>query len=165
QPGGNRRGPLRQLDARAAHLVAADLLARRPWTRADLARRLVRRGAPGEVAATVVADLTARGYLDDAAYARQWVESRSVRGYGAARLRAGRRRRGVVAALAAAASGGLPRDSPLDRPFTPARRRLPVIARGRPERVAARLSEYLLRRGYAPGVVVRVVRELTRVAA
>jgi len=39
-----------------------------------------------------------------------------------------------------------------------------VIARGRPERVAKRLSDYLLRRGYAPGVVVHVVRQLTRIA-
>ena len=165
EPGGSRRRPLRQLDARAAHLVAANLLARRPWTRADLARRLIRRGAPGEVADAVVAELTARGYLDDAAYARQWVESRSARGYGAARLRAELRSRGVNAALVDAAIGGLTPDTVLDRAFALARRRWPVIARGRPERVAARLSEYLLRRGYAPGVVVRVVRELTRVAA
>jgi len=154
---------LRQLDARTAHLVAADLLTRRPWTRAELARRLIRRGASGEVADTVVADLTARGYLDDAAYARQWVESRSARGYGAARLRAELRVRGVDAAMVDAALGGLTPHATLDRALALARRRLSVIARGRPERVAPRLSEYLLRRGYAQSVVVRVVRELTRV--
>src|SRR5206468_2079787 len=51
EPGESRRGSLRQLDERAARLVAADLLTRRPWTRADLARRLVRRrgGAPARV--------------------------------------------------------------------------------------------------------------------
>jgi regulatory protein len=165
EPGGSRRGPFRQLDERAARLVAADLLARRPWTRADLTRRLVRRGAPGNVAAAVVTDLTTRGYLDDAAYARQWVETRSVRGYGAARLRAELRARGVDAAVVHAAIGGLAPDAALARAVALARRRLPVIARGRPERVAVRLSEYLLRRGYAAGVVVRVVRELTRASA
>ncbi len=145
-------------------MVAADLLTRRPWTRADLARRLVRRGAPAEVADAVVADLTARGYLDDAAFARQWVESRSARGYGAARLRAELRARGVDSAVIDAAVGALAPDATLTRALALARRRLPVIARGRPERVAKRLRDYLLRRGYAPGVVVHVVRQLTRIA-
>src|SRR5262249_59760729 len=86
--------------------AAADLLARRRWPRADLARRLIRRGAPREVADAVIADLMARGYLDDAAFARQWVESRSARGYGAARLRAELRARGVDAASIDAAPGG-----------------------------------------------------------
>ena len=40
------------------------------------------------VAAEVVADLVGRGYVDDAAFARHWVETRAARGYGAARLRA-----------------------------------------------------------------------------
>jgi len=153
------------LDARAARLAAADLLSRRPWTRADLARRLIRRGAPPEVAEAVIADLMGRGYLDDAAFARQWVESRSARGYGAARLRAELRARGVDAAVIDAALGALMPDATLERARAMARRRLAVIAGARPERVAARLSEYLLRRGYAPGVVGRVVRELTRVPA
>ncbi|OLB99078.1 MAG: hypothetical protein AUH30_06100 [Candidatus Rokubacteria bacterium 13_1_40CM_68_15] len=144
-------------------MAAADLLSRRSWTRADLARRLVRRGAPPEVANAVVDDLTTRGYLDDAAFARQWVDTRSARGYGAARLRAELRARGVDAASVDVAVATLAPDATLARALALARRRLPVIARGRSERVAARLSEYLLRRGYATGVVVRVVRQLTRV--
>ena len=145
-------------------LAAADLLSRRPWTRADLARRLVRRGAPSEVALAVVADLTDRGYLNDAAFAHQWVESRSARGYGAARLRAELRARGVDPTVIDESVAALSPETSLDRARALARRRLPVITRARPERAAARLSEYLMRRGYAPGIVARVVRELTRVA-
>lgn len=111
----------------------------------------------------MVDDLTTRGYLDDAAFARQWVDTRSARGYGAARLRAELRARGVDAASVDVAVATLAPDATLARALALARRRLPVIARGRSERVAARLSEYLLRRGYATGVVVRVVRQLTRV--
>ena len=55
--------------ARRARAVALDLLARKPWTRRDLARRLRRRGAPADVAEAVVADLEARGYVDDRAFA------------------------------------------------------------------------------------------------
>ena len=92
------------------------------------------------------------------------MESRSARGYGAARLRAELRARGVDSAVIDAAVGALAPDATLTRALALARRRLPVIARGRPERVAKRLSDYLLRRGYAPGVVVHVVRQLTRIA-
>ena len=109
-------------------------------------------------------DLTDRGYLNDAAFAHQWVESRSARGYGAARLRAELRARGVDPTVIDETVAALSPETSLDRARALARRRLPVITRARPERAAARLSEYLMRRGYAPGIVARVVRELTRVA-
>src|SRR5688500_12706348 len=87
------------LDAKAARLVAGDLLSRRAWTQAELTRRLIRRGAPAEVAAEVVADLAARRYVDDAAFARHFVETRAARGYGAARLAADLHARGVPSSL------------------------------------------------------------------
>ena len=124
----------------------------------------MRRGATPDVADAVVDDLTGRGYLDDAGFARQWVETRSARGYGVARLRAELRARGVDPALIDAAVASVEPATALERAREVARHRLPAIARSRPERAAARLSDYLLRRGYAPGVVARVVRELTRSA-
>jgi regulatory protein len=112
----------------------------------------------------VVRDLAARGYLDDAAYARHWVATRASRGYGPARLRAELRARGVVPRLIDDALGAVGPEEPLARAREAARRRLPALRRGRPERVAPRLRDYLLRRGYATGVVARVVRESTGVA-
>jgi regulatory protein len=126
---------------------------------------LRRRGAPAEVAAEVVNDLVARGYVDDAAFARQWVAARAARGYGAARLRMELRARGIAAPLISAALDGLGGDDALARARETARRRLPALRRGRPDRVAPRLRDYLLRRGFSTGVVVRVVRETTGVAA
>jgi len=120
----------------------------------------VRRGAPREVAVDVVADLAGRGYVDDAAFARHWVETRAARGVGPARLRAELRARGVGPALVDAALAALAPDEALERARAAARRRLPALRRGRPERVAARLCDHLRRRGYAASVVVRVVREL-----
>jgi regulatory protein len=139
--------------------VAGDLLSRRAWTRAELRGRLRRRGAPPDVAAEVVADLESRGYLDDAAFARQWVETRSRRGYGPARLRAELRARGVPAALIDAALHADTTANDLDRARALARARLGALRRTRPERAAARLHDYLRRRGYAAAVVARVVRE------
>jgi regulatory protein len=156
-----RRGPTeRVLDVRAARLVAGDLLARHAWTRADLAARLRRRGAASDVATAVIADLTRRGYLDDAAFAARWVETRAARGYGAARLRAELRARGVAPPLIDAALDGLLRDDTLEAARALARRRLPTLRRGAPARVGPRLYAYLRRRGYPSGLVARVVREV-----
>ncbi|MEK7387891.1 MAG: regulatory protein RecX [candidate division NC10 bacterium] len=119
----------------------------------------MRRGAPRAVAAEVVADLVGRGYVDDAAFARHWVQTRAARGYGAARLRAELRARGVPAPLIDAALAALEGDDQLEQARAVARRRLPALRRGKPERVAARLRDHLLRRGFAAGVVARVVRE------
>jgi regulatory protein len=140
--------------------VAGDLLSRRAWTRAELTARLRRRGAAPEVATEVVADLAARGYLDDAAYARHWVTTRAPRGYGAGRLRAELRARGVAVPIIDAALATLETDDVLPRARELARRRLPALRRARPDRIAARLRDYLLRRGYAATLVARVVREL-----
>jgi len=145
--------------------VAGDLISRRAWTRADLAARLRRRGAPADVATEVVDDLVARGYVDDAAFARHWVTARAARGYGAGRLRLELRARGIAAPVIAAALGALGGDDALARARDAARRRLPALRRGRPDRLASRLRDYLLRRGFSTSVVVRVVRESTGVAA
>ena len=110
-------------------------------------------------------DLVARGYLDDAGYARHWVTTRAPRGYGAARLRSELRARGVATSVIDAALGGLDADTSLGRARELARRRLPALRRGRPERLTSRLRDYLLRRGFGSSIVMRVVRECTGVAA
>jgi regulatory protein len=112
-----------------------------------------------------VDDLVTRGHVDDAAFARHWITARGARGYGAARLRMELRARGIAAPVIAAALTTLGGDDALARAREAARRRLPALRRGRPDRVASRLRDYLLRRGFATGVVVRVVRETTGVAA
>jgi regulatory protein len=155
----------RALDAKAARLAAGDLLSRRAWTMAELTRRLVRRGAPHDVAAAVVEEMAGRGYVDDAAFARHFVETRAARGYGAARLAADLRARGVAPALISAALADVDRDAQIERARALARRRLATLTaaprRRDADRTAARLRDYLLRRGFATAVVVRVVRELT----
>jgi regulatory protein len=112
----------------------------------------------------VVEDLVGRGYVDDAAFARQWVATRAARGYGAARLRAELRARGVGAALVDAALSALDRGGQLDEARRLARRRLPALARIASDKAAARLRDHLLRRGFSTGVVVQVVRESLRMA-
>ena len=107
-------------------------------------------------------DLVGRGYVDDAAFARHWVATRAPRGYGAARLRAELRARGIATALIDAALGALDRGGQLDEARRLARRRLPALARAAPAKAAARLRDHLLRRGFPGGVVAQVVRETLR---
>lgn len=107
-----------------------------------------------------MADLAGRGHLDDAAFARHWVETRSARGYGTARLRRELRARGVAAGLIDAAIAELGTAGVLAQARAVAERRLPALRRLPPERAAPRLRDHLLRRGYSAAVALRVVREL-----
>jgi regulatory protein len=140
--------------------VAGDLLSRRGWTEAELTARLRRRGAEPDIAAAVVADLVARGHVDDAAYARHWVTTRAPRGYGAARLRAELRARGVATPLIEVAVAPLGRGDQLEQARRVAGRRLSALARVAPDKAGARLRDYLLRRGFPGTVVAQVVREV-----
>jgi regulatory protein len=155
-------GELPKLDVKAARRAAFDLLARKAWSRRELIRRLERRGAPADVAADVVADLGARGYLDDESFARWWAQARGQgRRVGSVRLRQELLAKGIPKDLAAAAvAAAFEEGSELDRALDAGRRRLTALARARRGRVPARLADYLLRRGYPPSLAARVVKTL-----
>jgi regulatory protein len=152
------------LDARRARTVALDLLARKPWTRRDLTGRLRRRGAPPEVAEAVVAELEARGHVDDRAFAAAWAESRARgRSFGRQRLREELRARGVARPLVEAAIDQAFEDTnELARAQVAAARRLAILRRRAPDQAARRLHDYLRRRGYPGDVVRQVLRALCR---
>ena len=89
------------------------------------------------------------------------MDTRAARGYGRARLRAELRQRGVATPLIDAALRAVADESELERARAVARRRLPALTRAGRERAAARLRDYLLRRGFGASVVARTVRETT----
>ena len=79
-----------------ARQVCLRLLAIAPRTRAQLAQALRRHGTPAEAAETVLARFTDVGLIDDAAFARAWVESRHYsRGLSRRSLSAELRRQGI----------------------------------------------------------------------
>ena len=151
------------LDAKGAKLAALDLLARRAWSTRELIRRLGRRGAPPDIARAVVAELESRGYLDDDAFARWWAQARAEgRQVGSLRLRRELGVKGIPRELAAAAiEAAFDETSEQDRALEAARRRMPALQRAAPGRVPVKLAAYLLRRGYPPPLVRRVVKRLT----
>jgi regulatory protein len=68
---------LRQADVRQqAYEAALRLLAYRPRSEREIGQRLARRGLPARVIRETVERLRGQGLLDDAAFARFWVESR-----------------------------------------------------------------------------------------
>jgi regulatory protein len=154
------------LDRHRVHAVALELLARKPWTRRDLARRLRRRGASVDMAEAVVADLEARGYIDDRAFAVTWAEVRArERAIGRERLREELLVRGVARPLAETAIAHAFQDTDeLTRAQAAAARRMAALRHAPPERAARRLHDYLRRRGY-PGEVVRQVLQALRADA
>ena len=157
--------PRRELDAKAAKLAAFELLARKAWSARELTSRLKRRGAPDEIARAVVAELAERGYVDDAAFARFWAESRArARRIGSRRLRQELLQKGIPRDLAAAAVAAAFAEAPeATRCLEAGRRRLPAILRRGRESAPVLLRDYLLRRGYPPSDVMRTVTALTGV--
>jgi regulatory protein len=144
----------------AARAICLRLLTAGPRTRAQLATALRKRRIPGEVAESVLSRFAEVGLIDDAAFARAWVESRH-HGRGLARraLSAELRQRGIADGEVRSAVGLL---GPQDELATARRlvaKRLPA-SRGKPTPARARqLMGMLARKGYSAALAAQVVRE------
>jgi regulatory protein len=119
-----------------------------------------RKGVPAEAAEAVLGRLTEVGLIDDAAFARAWVESRHhARGLSRRALTAELKRRGVPGEEVQAAVGALDPDQEI----ATARRlvvRAMAATRGCPLPVRVRrLVGLLARKGYPAPLAYRVVRE------
>jgi regulatory protein len=144
----------------AARVVCLRMLAAGPRTRAQLEGALRRRQVPAEASEAVLSRFADVGLIDDAAFARAWVESRHhSRGLARRALAAELRQRGVASEEVRAAVSSL---APEDEDATARRlvaRRLPAT-RGRPLPARIRqLAGLLARKGYPAGLAYRVVRE------
>jgi len=136
--------------------------AQRPRTEAEVRAALESRG-DAEVADEVVDRARAAGAVDDAAFARLWVEDRGcARGYGVARLRRELRRRMVPEPLIDDALLLVEDRDDLAVATDLARARLRQLPPSlQPEAIARRLQAYLVRRGHPPGLAQRVAIEVS----
>ena len=73
-------------DAEAAFRTVLRALERRSYARADLTRRLTRKGHPRSAVEFAVERAADAGLLDDAAFAGNYVQTRALRGRGPSRL-------------------------------------------------------------------------------
>jgi regulatory protein len=144
-----------------ARQVCLKLLTLAPRTRAQLAEELRRRGISGEVAENVLERFTDTGLIDDAAFAKAWVESRHYsRGLAGRALAAELRRRGVDDERIRDAVTRLGPDAEAMTARRLVERKL-AGTRGQPPEVRTRrLAGMLARKGYPPGLAFRVIREV-----
>jgi regulatory protein len=144
-----------------ARQICLRLLTIAPKTRAQLAAALRRRGIPAEAAETVLARFTDVGLIDDAAFARAWVESRHYsRGLSRRSLSAELRRQGVETEEIREAVDTL---DPNQEVATARRLVEQKMAgtRGQPPQVRVRRAAGMLaRKGYPPGLVFRLIKEV-----
>jgi len=143
-----------------ARQVCLRLLTLAPRTRAQLAEALKKRGIPDEVTDAVLGRYTDVGLIDDAAFARAWVESRHHgQGLSARALSAELRQRGVDDEQIREAVGELGPDAEVEAARLLVARKLAATAGLAPEVRLRRLAGMLGRKGYPPGLAFRVIRE------
>jgi regulatory protein len=143
-----------------ARAICLRLLILQPRTRAELAAALAKRGVPDEAATTVLSRFTEVGLVDDRAFAAAWVDSRHAgRGLARRALAGELRRRGVAGDIVGEAVAVVDAEAEERAARQLVDRRLAATRRlERPTRVR-RLAGMLARKGYPPGLAIRVVRE------
>lgn len=144
--------------------VARTILLRRlesaPRTRHELRDLLLSRGVPEDVADRVLDRFCDVGLINDAEYARMWVDSRHrTRGSARSVLRQELRRKGIDAELAEAALEQIDTEDERERARDLVRVKARGLTRLDPAARTRRLVGMLQRRGYSAGVAYAVVRE------
>jgi regulatory protein len=147
-----------------ARQVCLRLLTLAPRTRAQLADALRKRGIPDTVAAGVLDTYADVGLIDDAAFARAWVESRHYsRGLAGRALAAELKQRGVDSGEIRDAIEELGPDAEVATARKLVAQQL-AGTRGQPAQARTRrLAGMLARKGYPPGLAFRVIREAMEV--
>jgi regulatory protein len=156
-----RAGPGGPQDPEArARQICLRLLAAAPRTRAQLAQAMQRRCVPADAAEAILVRFTDVGLIDDAAFARAWVESRHhSRGLSKRSLSAELRRNGVPSEEIREATDALDPDQEVATARHLVERKM-ASTRGRPPDARARLAAGMLaRKGYPPGLAFRLIRE------
>jgi SOS response regulatory protein OraA/RecX len=151
-----------EADVEAAYRTALRSIERRSFARADLGRRLLRKGHAHGAVEAALARAAEHGLLDDAVFAANYVETRSSRGRGPLRLirdllamgvERGIVDRAIAAHLQESAGNG-------DVPLTLASKRAAQL-RDLPRHVKRRrVLAYLARRGFSGREVSEMVGKL-----
>ncbi|HEV8411223.1 MAG TPA: regulatory protein RecX [Gemmatimonadaceae bacterium] len=145
---------------------ALECLARGPKSVKDLTRWLLQRDFPRDEVEAAIERLTARGLLNDAAYAEMFARSRATtRGMSRRRISAELAKRGVARDLADAAINEVMCDESIDELAmvqSAAAKKFRSLAKLDPQVQRTRLYGFLARKGYPPDLVRITVAKLTR---
>ncbi|MGC5011537.1 regulatory protein RecX [Streptosporangium sp. DT93] len=163
--GGSRGGAAgRRADAdpqAVARGICLRLLTMAPRTRAQLAEALRKREVPQEAADAVLDRFSEVGLIDDEAFAAAWVSSRHAgRGLARKALASELRHRGVDEETVKDAVEQLDPEQEAETARALVRRKLSSTRSLEPAVRTRRLAGMLARKGYGPGLVFRVIREV-----
>jgi len=136
-------------------VLAVRMLARREYSRAELAQRLAHKGIARDDIERALDELAAGGYLSDARYAHAVVAQRSGR-YGKRAIAHVLREKGITAPDAQAAMAPLAATDEIADASALWRRRFGTAPANPREK--ARQVRFLLSRGYGLSVALRVLR-------
>jgi regulatory protein len=143
-----------------ARQICLRLLTIEPRTRAELAQALRRAGIPADAAEAVLSRFTDVGLIDDAAFARAWVESRHhSRGLSRRALSAELRRHGVDTEEIREAVGTLDPEQEVATARRLVEQKMASTRGQSPETRARRAAGLLARKGYSTGLAFRLIRE------
>ncbi len=143
-----------------ARKILLDQLSGRARTRHQLAEKLAQKNVPDELATRLLDRFEEVGLVDDAAFAREWVQQRSAgRGLARRALAHELRSKGIDDETAGAALDQVDSDDELELARELVRRKLGSVAGLDPDRATRRLVGMLARKGHSPGVAYAVVKE------
>jgi regulatory protein len=146
-----------------ARQICLRLLTAAPRTRAQLAAELRRRRVPAEAADAVLGRFADVGLIDDAAFARAWVESRHHgRGLSRRSLSAELRRQGVDSEEIREAVETLDPEQEVATARRLVEQKLARTRGQRPQTRARQAAGLLARKGYPPGLAFRLISEAMR---
>jgi regulatory protein len=143
-----------------ARKILLDQLTGQARSRSELAAKLAKKHVPDDVAVRLLDRFEEVGLVDDAAFAREWVQSRRAgRGLARRALAMELRRKGVDAAVVSEAVDDVDPADELESARQLVRRKLPSLQRFDAVTQVRRLTGMLARKGYPSGLCFRVVRE------
>jgi len=143
-----------------ARRILLDQLTGQARSRQELAEKLAKRLVPDEIADRLLDRFEEVGLIDDAGFARLWVESRqSGKGLARRALAQELRRKGVDDEVAKQALDEVDPEQEREAARVLVRRKLPSMARLDEQAKVRRLVGMLARKGYSPGLAFGVVRD------
>ena len=143
-----------------ARKILLDQLTGRARTRAELADKLAARNVPTDIAGRLLDRFEEVGLVDDAAFAREWVEQRrSGRGLARRALAQELRRKGIDDEVAREALDEVDEDQEVEAARRLVQAKLRSVRSLDRDRAVRRLVGMLARKGHSSAVAFRVVKE------
>jgi regulatory protein len=143
-----------------ARKILLDQLTGRARTRAELATKLGTRNVPDEISTQLLDRFEEVGLIDDAGFARDWVEQRQTgRGLARRALAQELRRKGVADDVAREALDEIDPDDEAEAARRLVRAKLRTVRSLDRDKAVRRLVGMLARKGHSSSVAFRVVKE------